>query len=379
MEASAVWLSLPLIVMGAHRAAVFAAMLRTRGDFARSGAGTLAPVSWLRPLKVGVPGLEAKLEQFVANLAAEDEAIFGVEAGTDEERLCSAQAARDGRVRVVVCDVGAAANPKIAKLIAMSAQARHERWILADAEALIDAEFAGAFREEWEASGADVLTAGYRFVGMRTWVQWLDALSTVQTLWPGLELVRAFGRVTFTLGACTGMRRADVESIGGWAALGDELAEDQQLGARLAARGRTVRLSKAVLSLDTEPMTWRDYWRHQLRVAVTYRVAAPAGAFGMVATRGFAICLGLAVIWPAALTWTNAGLAAGLHTLAVAVQARRLGLWGGGWVVWGLFADLVETLCWGLSWCSRRVWWGGKWRLITSRGQFIWANRGDTC
>lgn len=385
MDAGAVWFSLPLGVMCVHRAAVWFAVGRgalgqahrlpgksaASGALALQGEGrTRAPVTWLRPLKAGVPGLGEKLARFVEIMCANDEAIFGVEVGSEEERLCAELAARDGRVKVVVCDAGAAANPKVAKLIAMTPCARHERWILADAEARIDAEFASAFRDEWEWTGADALTAGYRFVGMGTWVQWLDALAVVQTLWPGLELVRAFGRVRFTLGACTGVRRVDVESIGGWAVLGAELAEDQQLGARLAAAGKTVRISEAVLDLESEPMTWRDYWRHQRRVAVTYRVAAPAGALGMILTRGFTICLMLAAVWPGWLTLGNAALAAAIHVLAVAVQGRRQGERAGGWVGLSLIADVVETVCWGLSWGSSRVWWGGKWRLITRRGQF---------
>jgi len=363
------WLSLPLVITCVHRMMVLAACARTAGK-KPDAQERVPPVTWLRPLKSGVPGLAEKLERFVASLEDDDEAIFGVASGSEEERLGTELAQRDARVKVIACDAGAAANPKIAKLLAMSPHARHERWILADAEVRIDSAFARAFRAEWETSGTDALTAGYRFVGMKSWPQWLDALATVQTLWPGLELVRAYGRVRFTLGACTGIRREDVEKIGGWAVLGNELAEDHQLGQRLAAAGKSVRLSSAVLELETEPMTWREYWRHQRRVAVTYRIAAPFGTFGMILTRGFAISLLLAVVWPSPLTFINAVLIAGMHLLGVAFQEARLArriLWQVGL---SLIADLIETICWFLAWFSWRVWWGGKWRAITWRGQF---------
>jgi ceramide glucosyltransferase len=344
-------------------------------------------VTWLRPLKAGVPGLAGKLEEFVAALRPDDEVIFGVEAGAVEAKLCEGLAVRFAAVKVIVCGAEIVddrkdtqqgslkaglqrANPKIAKLLQMTRHARHEHWILADAEARIEAGFAEAFRQEWVASKADALTAGYRFVGVRTWVQQLDALAAVQTLWPGLVLAQVAGPLQFTLGACTGLRRGDVEAIGGWAVLGVELAEDQRLGALLAANGRTVRLSEVVLDLEADPLTWRDYWRHQRRVAITYRVATPAGAAGMVLTRGFTLCLLLAVVFPSRLTWTNAALAAALHVLAVMTQAAWLRCKCGPWVFLALIADSVEAACWALAWGSRRVWWGGKWQAITWRGQF---------
>jgi ceramide glucosyltransferase len=195
-------------------------------------------------------------------------------------------------------------------------------------------------------------------------------LPVIQTLWPGLELVRRFSRARFTLGACTAVRRSDVEGIGGWTALGDELAEDHQLGARFAAAGKMVRISGAVLELDSEPMTWSEYWRHQRRVAVTYRVAAPVGALGLVVTRGFTNCLFLAAAWPCRLTAVNAVLAAVVHLLAVALMGRKLRYPLGGWVWLSLVADVIESACWVLGWVSNRVWWSGKWRRITWRGQF---------
>jgi hypothetical protein len=32
-------------------------------------------------------------------------------------------------------------------------------------------------------------------------------------------------------------------------------------------------------------------------------------------------------------------------------------------------ADIVETAAWIVGWFTNRVWWGGKWRLISWRGR----------
>ena len=331
----------------------------------------LPPVTLLRPLKAGVPALRAKLEALVAAMRPGDQLVLGADECAEEIRVGAELRAAfpEREIAVVSCRAGAALNPKISKLVQMAPHARHGHWVLSDSEAMIDAAWLEAFRREWLASGADALTAGYRFVNLTTWPQRLDAAAALLALWPGLAMVRRFGRVSFTLGACTGFRRADVEAIGGWAAFGDFLAEDNRLGAALAKAGRTVRLSAQVATLDSDRLTWRDYWRHQRRVAVTYRVGRPAGFAGMIFPNGLVAGALLIALAPGGENRT------GICVLfAVAIQLLR----------WMCFCDLGKTLrfpipwffpamlaagvieiaCWCAAWCDRRVWWAARrWRV----------------
>ncbi len=337
----------------------------------------LPPVTLLRPLKSGVPDLHGKLAGLVRAMREGDQLVLGAAADSAEAHVCEMIRrefpAQD--IVLVACRDSAAVNPKISTLVQMDAAGRHERLILSDSEALIDAVWLDAFRHEWEATGADELTTGYRFVGARTWPQWLDAAPTLLSLWPGLALVRRWGRVDFTLGACTGLRRRDLAEVGGWRAFGDFLAEDRELGAALAARGRTIRLATVVTTLDADLLTWRAGWRHQRRVAVTYRACAPAGFAGMLLTHGAtaALLLALAPVGAGGHLWLIA-LAAGAY-LARWAAARRLAAIL-GFPTRALFlcmlgAGLVETLTWVLSWGPGRVWWSGRWWRVTRRGKLV--------
>ena len=331
----------------------------------------LPPVTLLRPLKAGVPALREKLDALAAAMEPGDQLVLGVDEGAEEMRVCTELRAAfpERDIGVVSCAAGAAPNPKISKLVQMTPHARHGHWVLSDSEAMIDAAWLGAFRREWLASGADALTAGYRFVNLATWPQRLDAAAVLLGLWPGLAMVRRFGRVNFTLGACAGVRRADVEAVGGWAAFGDFLAEDNRLGAALAKAGRTIRLSAQVATLDSDPLTWRDYWRHQRRVAVTYRVCSPAGFAGMVFTSGLVASVLLIALAPGGRE------RAGIYVLvAAAIQFARwiwirdLGKALRFSVPWlfpvMLAAGVVEIACWCAAWCDPRVWWAGRrWRV----------------
>jgi len=342
-----------------------------------SGLDGHPPVTFLRPLKRSSPQLAAGIESLIRASAPHDQLIFGVDPDSTAGAICAEARGRfsDREILVVECAPAAAANPKISKLVQMLPYARHEHLLVSDSEALCDAAFVSAFRDEWRTTGADVLTAGYRFVGLATWPQQLDAAAALLTLWPGLAWLRGLGRVRLTLGACTALRRHDLEAAGGWAAFGDDLAEDHQLGRRLAQCGREIRLSRHVMTLASDALSWREYWRHQQRVAVTYRVANPAGFAASILTHALSWSVAFAVAVRASemrfgfLLFTGAWLVRWWYLAGPAARLLAFPIPRLGRVV--LVASFVETACWVLSWFARGVWWGGRWRRVSWRGKLL--------
>ena len=336
----------------------------------------LPPLTLLRPIKAGVPALREKLGELARGMRAGDRLVLGVNDESHDAEIADSVRAEFAERDIVVvrCRADAALNPKISKLVQMESAAGGEHWVLSDSEARIDAVWLDAFRREWAASGADAMTCGYRFVGGASWMQALDAAPTLFSLWPGLMFVRRFGRMNFTLGACTGLRRSDLATVGGWAAFADELAEDNRLGAALAKAGKTIRLSRQVATLESDPLTWRDCWRHQRRMAVTYRVCNPAGFAGMIFTRSvWAGALLIALpsqeperrwIWLAMWVGVLFGRWFFFRDVAMAVAFPRARLFSTM-----LVSDAVETVCWALAWISPTVWWAGKCRRISRDGK----------
>ena len=328
------------------------------------------PLTLWRALKGGVPDLEGKLAALVRGSRADDQILLGVDAGSAEFATCEALRTRHGDrvISVVACERDRAANPKISKFIQMAPLAKHAHWLLTDSEAMPDADFIESFRREWHASGTDVQTAGYRFANLRNFPQALDASPALLTLWPGLMLA---GKITFTLGACTGVKAEDIRALGGWETLGSDLAEDHQLGVQLTKMGRTVRLSRSVLTLDSDPMTWGEYFRHQHRVAVTYRAATPAGALGLpvLHTLGFAMLA--AALHPPFWKWAmviailrigNAAMFSGMLRFPILILPLAV-----------VLSTLVETVMRLVAWLPSRVWWAGRWRRVGWRGRLTQA------
>ena len=329
------------------------------------------PITFFRPLKGGVPGLRAKLEAMARALRAEDQLLLGVDPASPEAVLGGEIRAAfpEREVVVVPCATGpgASGNPKVAKLIQMAPLARHEHWVVADGEAWLDAEWVEAWRAEWAACGAAVLTAGYRIEGAQSWPQRLDAAGLLVTLWPGLAVLHAARALRFTLGACVALRRADLTRVGGWAAFGDVLAEDNRLGAALVAAGRRIQLSQQVVALQSDPLDWRAWWRHQRRVAVTYRVGNPWGYAGSVVTMGEM----WALLLVASGAWWGLALFFGVwavRTAGALRMARTLAFSLPGLALAVLGASLAGSVCWAASWGTRTVWWSGRRWRVSFRG-----------
>ena len=75
---------------------------------------------------------------------------------------------------------------------------------------------------------------------------------------------------------CSSAAQALAE-IGGFNSLANCLADDYQLGRRIAEKGYRLALCPVVVECWDAPMNWREVWRHQLRWARTIRgLPAPA-------------------------------------------------------------------------------------------------------
>ncbi len=81
-----------------------------------------------------------------------------------------------------------------------------------------------------------------------------------------------------------------LQRIGGFSSLADYLADDYQLGHKIADIGARIVIAPVVASCRSEIMGWKQVWNHQLRWARTIRFCQPAPWF-------FSI-LGNATIWP---------------------------------------------------------------------------------
>ena len=94
------------------------------------------------------------------------------------------------------------------------------------------------------------------------------------------------GGLHYGLGSTLAVRREALDKIGGLLPLVNHLADDYELGARVAAAGYRVVLSPEVVETNLPAYGWRGFIDHQLRWARTVRDVRPWGYVGLIFTHG---------------------------------------------------------------------------------------------
>jgi ceramide glucosyltransferase len=161
--------------------------------------------------------------------------------------------------------------------------------------------------------------------------------------------------------------------VGGFTALADCLADDYQLGNRIARRGYSIALAPVVAECWSAPMGWAAVWKHQLRWARTIRVCQPAPYFFSV--------LSNATFWP--LLWlivkpSPPVLACALVCILIRVLTalnlqqrltRRRPPYALGWLV--PIKDLLQAAVWLLAFAGNRIEWRGERMRLRRDGTLV--------
>ena len=300
-----------------------------------------------------------------------DEILFALTSDqTDEITICSALQRADVRIETLICEPNALPNPKVSKLAQIEGHARNDIRLLLDSEADLDLDLLEALLEKLTDQTA--VTALYGFPSTRNSVQLVDSLNSSCFLWAGTSWTRQFGQQQFAFGACILFRKNHLEQIGGWQRLGEFLAEDFHFGKLLANHGVRIELADLPLRLESDALSWAAYFRHQLRVALTYRVTNSIGYFGSIVVQAFPILLLSLLSNPAVgiLLFLPLILFRGLihHQIL-----QRLNVQMATWKILLItpICLVTETVTWLLSWFSSSVRWGKQRYKITREGTIV--------
>jgi ceramide glucosyltransferase len=164
------------------------------------------------------------------------------------------------------------------------------------------------------------------------------------------------------MGSTLAFRRKDLQSIGGFESLLDYLADDYQIGYKLAQAGKEIKLSETVVQTSVSAYSFRDFWRHQLRWARTIRDSRSSGYFGLIFTFGFAWAI-VAVLLAHGAAWAWILLCTTLALRMVqAIMTGRLCLEDRQVVrlLWLLpLRDLLAVTVWFASFLGHTIRWRG--------------------
>jgi ceramide glucosyltransferase len=277
---------------------------------------SLPPVSVLKPVRGADPGALQTFATFCAQAYPSYEVVFGVEDEGDHA-IPVVQALQrahpDREVRLLVAPARpAGANRKACLLEALARAARHDVLVAADADMRVGQDWLRRVVSTLLQPGVALVTCPYLAADASSpWAR-LEALHMGVTFLPSAVLAARLG-VSFATGATIALRRADLERVGGFAAVKDHLADDFELGARTAGPGARVALCPELPRSVLGHSSLREEWGREVRWSRCTWASRPGGNLGYALT----LTLPLALAFDAA---QGGKLGAGAVVASLAVR-----------------------------------------------------------
>lgn len=346
-------------------------LLHARPQVSSGGPG----VSLLKPVR----GVDAGAFENFASFCRQDYGTFEIVFGVADPRDPAVEVVErlrrefpDVPIRLVVAPLRGA-NRKATLLDALAREARHDVLVANDSDMRADPDYLARVVATLSKDGVGVVTCAYRGEDVGSITAGLEALHMGVTFLPSAVFAGEVMHMAFAMGATVALRRRDLDLIGGFAAVEEFLADDYQIGARVAAIGRGVAICPYVLRSVLGATRFRDQWQRELRWARCARVSRPAGHVGYALT--FSTPLSLALL--AALHGQAAGWAvlAGSMSLRWAVALALTRETGDAasrrWLALLPVRDLLTAAVWGAALVTRRVVWRGDFFRVERDGRVV--------
>jgi ceramide glucosyltransferase len=248
------------------------------------------PISILKPLKGTDPEVYECLRSHCLQDYPEYEIIFGASDPNDPaiatvKKLQSEFPAN--RIQLIVCPKILGANIKVSNLAQMLPLARHDHLIVDDSDIRVERNYLRRVIAPLADPTVGMVTCLYRGVAAPTLGSRLEALGISTDFCAGVLAARQLeGGMRFGLGSTLAFRRGDVQLIGGFESFADYLADDYELGRRIADLGLKVELSDVVVETVLPPYSMHNFLQHQLRWSRAIRDARARGYIGLIFTFG---------------------------------------------------------------------------------------------
>ncbi len=335
-------------------------------------SGFTPPVSILKPLK----GVDEQAYENFASFCRQEypdfEVVFGVADPADPvvpivERLKRDFPRCQIRLRVFK---PFGANRKASLLHGLAANARHEILVISDSDMRVTPDYLQRAVAPLADRKIGLVTCPYQGDLASTFTARLEALHMGATFLPSMLAGRSFLNMRFALGATVALRRSDLARIGGFAAIANYLADDYQLGARIADLGLRVHLSDYIVTSILGATTFRDQWHREVRWARCNRVSRPLEYPGLLLSFSTPLSFGLLILSDFSnLAWQILAISMSLRWAVAWLVTTYTRDWDTKrWLIWLPIRDMLSLLTWLAGFFGRRVTWRGEDFILMENG-----------
>ncbi|MGV3774250.1 MAG: glycosyltransferase [Verrucomicrobiales bacterium] len=337
---------------------------------------TLPPVALLKPLK----GRDAMTEACLRTWFEQDypntvQILFGVADIDDPVSGLVSELMKEypGRAKLVHCTPLLGSNAKVSSLIHLGQQTEYEHTVVSDADVAAPPDFLAQIISQLLRNKAGVVNAFYYLAEPKNLAMKWEAVAVNADFWSQVLQGISLKKMDFALGAVMATTRSHLQAIGGFESLVEYLADDYQLGNKVAATGAKVELSSLVVKCLSEENSWPSVWAHQLRWARTVRVCQPAPYFFSILSNATLWPLLLFAIFPCAISATILAVAATFRIVTAAINYSALAHSTEGWkLAWiAPFKDCLHVIIWMLSFTGNKIEWRGQKFRVERGGKLV--------
>ncbi len=357
---------LTLALWGARSFAHYWRTKKVEGEFAPD-------VTLLKPVKGVDPRMFAGFESHCRQqYAGKFEIVFGV-SSLDDPAVGEIERLRaefpECAIRLVECRERLGTSGKVSNLVQMLREARYEHVIINDSDIYVSPKYLSRVMQCFSDESVGMVTCPYvgktaeRRPGMTLWAR-LEALGISTDFLPGVLAARWLeGGIRFGLGSTLATTKSALAKAGGLEPLVEYLADDYEMGERVAKAGYRVELCGEVVDTTVPAYGYRGFRDHQLRWARSTRDSRKWGYMGLGITyalpwammtcvaSGFALW-SFSLLSVVALAWVAVALSVGVGVLGDEQVLRDL---------WLLPArDFFGLWFWAWSFAGDTVVWRGE-------------------
>jgi ceramide glucosyltransferase len=318
--------------------------------------GFTPPVSILKPIRGRDAHFYDAIRSHATQQYPEFELLFGTADPHDPalQDVARLQAEFPNAPIRIVNTKNDAPNGKVGSLEILAREARHDVLLVNDGDIRVEPGYLTRVIGMLADERVGLVTCLYRGRGSSI-ASRAEALGIATEFAPSVLVARLVSSGGFAFGSTMAFRRTDLDAIGGFTAIREYLADDYQLGARIAAHGKRVALSDSVVETNLGAGSWRDVWKHQVRWSRTIRVSRPAGYVGYLVTQSTFWC----VVAAGFGEWRLAAVGLLMRLISAAASMSALSYAGAGAVLFAPFRDLFGFAVWAAGMVGRTVEWRG--------------------
>jgi ceramide glucosyltransferase len=329
------------------------------------GAHFRPPISILKPIRGLDPEAYENFSSFCRQDYPDYEIIFCVGQSDDPTLPIIEKLGRDfpnRSIRVLFGTGSAGSNDKVAKLVRLVAEARHEVLVINDSDVRVSPDYLRTVVAPLADPKVGAVTCFYGPTGEKGFADRLQTIGMVSDFYAGILVARQLDGVKFALGPTIATTRSRLAEFGGYQSIENQPADDLLVGRLIADCGHEVRLLPYTILTVADYGSLGQLLQKRLRWIVVMRHMRPWGHLGLLLTLGLPWSLAAIAIHPSrGIAFAYLGAYLALRTAMTWI----IGVYGlKQSALWRKFAlipvwDALALLIWLTSFSRKSIRWRG--------------------